>query len=458
MERILRKGTTLYRGGACKKRMAFFATDPKIARMYGTVCSFVTTKPVRLFVLKHDSLKKVFKYLSSNTRLLMRFVFGTGIKRTNQEITLKKILKTNSPIVKSFRKLGQRLSVTEIDTIALASFSREFILPKGYDGVYMPEKKSKFHKGTFHSEMYIARGGVLSGKSTVPYVKPHSQYKRSSYTLKSMTQLFSEYTKRTKSLLRAHPSKFVMYLSGGMAVKLYLEARGVKTAETSDFDFKFAVPRVLRTKKKIEEYSATMRRIMYRHVSGFVRFLNRQGIPVTMEFKEVEGVPLDKPGGLEESLKKKVYKVYNYTLVTPSGKRHELVDTSLVFIPGITRKHISLKWSRQFGLPIQTLTRLWKDTLYVLAGSFVVDTIKLRNPINGAKKEKGIKDAIRAGHLSYLTARKRKLKSLVTLSRKLIGNVVARNKPSGERHSKQILKKLTQLQLKNLKGRSHAPR
>lgn len=448
MERILRKGTKVYRGGACKKRMAFFALNPRVARMYGTVCSFSTTKPVRLFVLTHDSLKKVFKYLSGNTRLLMSFVFGTGIKRTNQEITLKKIMHSKTPFAKSFRKRGERLSVTEIDAIALEAFSREFILRHGYDGVYMPEKKSKFHRGVFHSEMYISRGGLLTEAGPVS-INPHSRYTRTSYTIKSMSDLFIEYTKHTKGLLKAHPSKFVMFLGGGMAVKLYLEARGIKTAATSDFDFKFAVPRVLKTKREIEVYSDEMRRIMSRHVSGFVRFLKMRGIHVNIEFKEIEGVPFDKPGG-RDSIKKKVYKVYNYTLVTPSGRKHELVDASLVVVPGISRKHISLKWSRKFGLPIQTLTRLWRDTLYVLAGSFVVDTIKLRNPINGAKKEKGIKDAIRAGHLSYLTARRKKLKQLVTLSRQLITNVVVRNKRSGEIHSRKILKKLTQLQLKNL--------
>jgi len=445
----LPKGTTLYRGGACKKSMAFFATNQRVARMYGTLCAFSAKRPIRLFVLTHTSLKRVFKYLSSNTRLLMSFVFGTGLRRTNQEVTLKRIMKGRTPVLQSFKKKGERLSVTEIDTIALESFSREFILPKGYDGVYMPEKKSKFHKGTFHSELYLARAGLLTDKKAPSKVSPHSTYQRSSYTLKSMSDLFLEYTKNTRALLKPHPSQFVMYLSGGMAVKLYLEARGIKTAETSDFDFKFAVPRVLRTKKQIERYSNVMRQIMYRHVSGFVRFLHRRGISGNMEFKEIEGVPLDKPGG-SDNIKKKLYKVYNYTIVTPSGRRHELVDTSLVYVPGISRKHISLKWSRQFGLPIQTLTRLWRDTLYVLAGSFVVDTIKLRNPINGAKKEKGIKDAIRAGHLSYLTARRKKLKSLVSLSRKLIANVVARNKPRGEKHSRQIIQKLTQLQLKNL--------
>jgi hypothetical protein len=342
---------------------------------------------------------------------------------------------------------GQRLSVTEIDSIALASFSKEFVAKHGYDGVYMPTKKSKFHKGIFHSEIFISKRGVLIPSSTTTNNKNTASVsgkKTSSSFIRSnipISELFVKYTRNTKTLLKPHPSQFVMFLGGGMAVKLYLRARGIKTAKTSDFDFKFAVPRVLKTKKQIEKYSNMMRVIMYRHVSGFVRFLNRNGIPASMEFKEVEGVPIDKPGGLETH-KKKVYKVYNYTIVTPGGKKHELVDTSLVVIPGITRNHISLKWSRKFGMPIQTLTKLWKDTLYVLAGSFVVDTIKLRNPINGAKKEKGIKNAMRAGHLSYLTAKKRGTARLVNLSRKLIANVVARNKKSGTIHSKKIMRLL----------------
>lgn len=419
--------------------MAFFALDPKVAKMYGSLCTYTTNKPIRLFTITHNSLKRVFKYLSPNTKLLMSFIFGTGLKRSNQDLTYKRIM-GNLRSVKSKKTPGQRLSITEIDSIALASFAKEFVNKHGYDGVYMPTKKSKFHKGIFHSEIFISRKGLLftssSSKSTTIRSKSTSIHSKI-----PISELFVKYTRNTKTLLKPHPSQFVIFLGGGMAVKLYLRARGIRTAKTSDFDFKFAVPQSLKTKKQIEKYSNIMRTIMYRHVAGFVRFLNRNGIPASMEFKEVQGVPIDKPGWFQTH-KKKVYKVYNYTIVTPGGKRHELVDTSLVVIPGITRKHISLKWSRTFGIPIQTLTRLWKDTLYVLAGSFVVDTIKLRNPINGAKKEKGIKNAMRAGHLSFLTAKKKGTARLVNLSRKLIANVVARNKKSGTIHSKQIMKLL----------------
>lgn len=452
---LLPVGRKLFRGGACRSGKAFYTTSMSVAKMYGRpLCEYVVSKkPLNLFVITHDSLKRVFKYLSNNTRLLLSFVFGTGLKRTDQKITLKKLFGSRFSSPLSGKKTpGQRLSVSEIDTVTLEAFAREYLHKNGYDGVYMPPKISKFHKGLFHSEVYISKYGlvnqtrVLSSASPTteacsPFRKEKCGRSSTSYRISpSMSELFIKYTKGTRGLLRPYPSKFVMYLSGGMAVKLYLGARGIKTAKTSDFDFKFAVPRALKTQAQIDELSKLMRMIMFRHVSGFVRYLNRNGIQATMEFKEVQGVPLDKPGGTDR--RKKVYRVFNYTIVTPGNKRYELIDTSLVLVPGVSRDDVSLRWSRKLGFPIQKLTRLWKDTLYVLAGSFVYDTIKLRNPIDGAKKEKGLKNSIRAGHLSYLIARKKKTARLVNVSRRLIQNVIRRNKASGTRHAQQVLRAL----------------
>jgi hypothetical protein len=163
-----------------------------------------------------------------------------------------------------------------------------------------------------------------------------------------------------------------------------------------------------------------------------------------MKIRELTGVPLDKPG--KNDYVKKVYKVITYSV---NGK--DLVDTSLVSIPGISReRHISRKWTRVYGMPIPTLKRLWRDTLYVLAGSFVIPTAKLRNPINGDKKEKGLKDAVRAGHLSYLSARKKGTKRLVSLSRKLIHDIIVRDKKQCVKDSKKILGKLHRLQHLNV--------
>ena len=191
-----------------------------------------------------------------------------------------------------------------------------------------------------------------------------------------------------------------------------------------------------------------MYELMYRHLSGFVRFLNRNGYgPASLIVRELAGVPVDKPGGPNY---KKVYSVYNFS-VKINNRKYELVDSSLVVVPAINRKtHISLKWSKKFGFPVQTLTRMWKDTLYVLAGSFVYKKIMLRNPINGEKKSKGLKNAMRAGHLSYLTSKRRGTAHLVWLARKLIDDVAARNKKAGIINSREIMKQLKLKEVLNI--------
>jgi hypothetical protein len=440
----------LYRGGTYKTGMAFFTQDPKVASMYGKIHAFKTKKQrLRLFKVTHTSLKKVFKYLSENTRLLLKFIFGTNTSIDIQGDILKKL--TGKTSTKG-RGPGQRLSLTEIDAIAFRALCKEYVNKHGYDGIYVPPKFTKFHRGgMFHSEIFISRSGLL-----VPIKSPviaTTKIKKGPVSMSvnenTIADLFAKYTKGTRSLLKPF-SHFVPFLGGGMAVKMYLEARGIQTAKTSDFDFKFAVPSSLKTQKRINTLSNEMYTIMYRHVSGFVSFLNRNGYgPAELIVRELKGVPIDKPG-IGGPNYKKVYKVYNFSIKTRSGKLDELVDASLVVVPGITRRrHISLKWSRKFGFPIQTLTRLWKDTLYVLAGSFVHKKTMLRNPINGSKKEKGIKNAIRAGHLSYLTSKRRGTAHLVWLARKLIEDIAARDKKSGTKSSKEIMSQLKLMQLLN---------
>lgn len=418
----------LYRGGSFKTSNAFFALEKSTAQMYGRkVYTFYPVRKLKLFTVTHDSLKKVFKYLSENTKLLLKLVFGTGITGKTQNISYK-FLFGKSP------KSGtaERMSISDIDILALSGFSKEYLLKHGYDGAYMPRKKSRFHKGSFHREVFIARKGLLKKE------KEETLKLKKGGSLKSdenFSNLFIKYTKHTYTLLKPRRN-FVQFLGGGMAVKLYLKVRGIKTAETTDFDFKFAVPRALRSKKQIETLSSDMVSIMTRHMNGFMRWLKRNGIRASLKVRRLEGVPLDKPN--TKDFIKHVYNVYTYSI---NGK--DIVDTSLVCIPGINReKHISRRWSKYYGMPIPTLNRMWKDTLYVLAGSFVIPTVKLRNPINGNKKEKGIKDAIRAGHLSYLSSKRRGTAYLVELSRRLVNHIIIRNKKASTINSKKIIGQL----------------
>lgn len=422
----------LYRGGSYKTSDAFFALEKSTASMYGKkVFTFLPTKKLKLFTVTHDSLKSVFKYLSENTKLLLKLAFGTDITGKTQNVSYK-FLFGKSPK----KGTGQRMSVSDMDALALAGFSKEYLLKHGYDGAYMPRKRSRFHKGSFHREVYIARKGILKK------IKEETGHKTTKGTKSfgaNFSQLFIKYTKHTHTLLKAR-RKFVQFLGGGMAVKLYLNVRGINTAQTKDFDFKFAVPRAIRSKKQVEHLSADMVSIMSRHMNGFVRWLNRHGVHASLNVRRLEGVPLDKPN--RRDFIKHVYDVYTYSI-----NGHDIVDTSLVCIPGIHRdKHISRRWSKYYGMPIPTLNRLWRDTLYVLAGSFVIPSAKLRNPINGNKKEKGIKNAIRSGHLSYLSSKRKGTAYLVHLSRQLVEHVILRNKKSSTKNSKIILGQLHLLQ------------
>lgn len=407
---IIKKGTQIFRGGRCQGN--FYTLDPASAKLYGKLCTFSAPKNLRLFVITHASLSRIMNHLSKNLRLSMSFIFGTYIFRKNQSKVLG--LKNGGS-----RTPGQRISIVDIDKIVMDSFFKEFLKPRGFDGAFMPPKRSKFHKGIFHGEMYIPR--MMTTNSII-------------------SELFVKYTKGTTRLIKPY-RKFVVFLSGGMAIKLYLRARGIETAPTSDFDFKFAVPSSLNSQNDMNVRASLMKNIMEQHVNGFVKFLNRVGIKCTYIVRELEGVPLSKPGG---STYKKVYKVYNFSLIIQGREKpYELIDTSLVVVPGIKRDtHLNNRWVKKFRMPIQKLTYMWKDTLYILAGSFVKKDIMLRNPIDGAKKEKGMKNALRVGHLSFLTAKRKGTRHMVNLARKLISNIIIRNKSMGIKHSRQILKHL----------------
>jgi hypothetical protein len=91
-----------------------------------------------------------------------------------------------------------------------------------------------------------------------------------------------------------------------------------------------------------------------------------------------------------------------------------------------------------FGMGIPKLKYLWKDTVRLLAGSFVDPLIKLRNPLYGNKKEKGLKDTNRVRNLAILVGRSKD--PLVIASKKLAENIAAKKKTAGERNSRKILR------------------
>jgi hypothetical protein len=342
--------------------------------------------------------------------MLLETVFGTG---THLKTQLKAVY-GKSPKGVSTSNRGQRVSVSRIDYQAHRALYLEYLKPRGFDGTYSGSKKTKFHGGVFHSEIYL-----------------HSPEKVLKSARQSIQSLFVEYTKGTRMLLKPHRD-FVQFLGGGMAIKLYLAGKGIDTAETFDFDFKFAVPRYIRTKAEMETKSLHMFSIMSNHMKNFSKFLNTMGMPSTLSSRELTGVPVDKPGFAEE---KKVYKVFTFAI---NGT--DLVDTSLVLYPGILRNRmINSTWSKRLGMPIEKPKYMWMDTMHTLTGSFVKPTMKLRNPLNGNKKEKGLKNALRAGHLSFVL----KNNPLINMSRKLITDIALKKRASAYKRARILFKRLS---------------
>jgi hypothetical protein len=101
-----------------------------------------------------------------------------------------------------------------------------------------------------------------------------------------------------------------------------------------------------------------------------------------------------------------------------------------------------------FGMGIPKLKYLWKDTVQLLAGSFIDPSIKLRNPIYGNKKEKGIKNTYRSLNLLKLVPKRKD--RLIGLSKKLVGNIMTGNKKAGETDSRKILQLINSARKKEL--------
>jgi len=191
---------------------------------------------------------------------------------------------------------------------------------------------------------------------------------------------------KTHKALTIPKRNFVISLGGGMAVKLYLMARGVtplpkKVASTTDFDFTFAVDHPL-TDAEVEKYSFKMYDIMYNFMKGFIRpdklriksYARKSHIPATG---------------------KRTYHVIQFK----DEKGGDFVDCTLAYIPGTSRTHINSDLSRKFGLPLKKLKYMYKDVLVVLAGSFVYKKIMPRNPLGKNKPEKGLRNTARVAAL-----------------------------------------------------------
>jgi hypothetical protein len=415
-ETVIPKGARMYKGmprgmHPRRTRNFFLTSSARTARGYGpTINTYVATKPLRLFVLSHRNVKLLLdKYpMSAAAKVMLRLALGTRTTRARQHLAYRVVLRGKGylPGARNTRP-GQRLSVGDLDRQVFEKLSREFLVPEKYDGYYAPAKPSIFHGGIFHAEIMIANP-MHAIKPVVRTVAPVRRPGVShALIIKRLPGLFVEYSKTQRRLLRPYGG-FIPYLGGGMAVKLYLEARAIKAPpkvlQTTDFDFTFAVPKRLTTKMDVTARVLGMRKVMTTHLEGFVTWLGRSfGVRPQIVVKDF--VP---PVRLLPTTGKRIYQVISYGLQFPGvAKPVDLVDTTLAHVPGMSREHIHHVYSRSFGMPIERLKTMYKNVLAVLAGSFATKdpTLKSRNPLTGNRAEKGLKDTARLASLMNANAK-----------------------------------------------------
>lgn len=411
-ETILPKGTNVYKGiprdlhTLHRTRNFFVTTNVRHAKGYGSaIATYETTKPLRLFNMTHANVKALLKVypLSPATKIMLRFALGTHTTRSRQVVAYKVVLRGKEKLPGSRNsRPGQRLSVMELDKQVFEKLAREFLIPEKYDGFYSPSKPSIFHGGRFHSEIMICDAAkTLERKLSKNLVRPARSLLSHKDIIKALPALLVEYSRKQRRLTRPYGG-FVIYLGGGMAVKLYLEARAFKAPpqvlKTTDFDFTFATPYRLRSRAAVSARTYVMRKIMMTHLTGFTSWLGRYyGVRPQILIKEF--VP---PVRFMPTTGKFVYQVISYALRFPGvAKPIDFVDTTLAYVPKINRDHLHSVYTRYFGIPIERLKYLSKGVLAVLAGSFATKdpALKSRNPLVGNRSEKGLKNTARLASL-----------------------------------------------------------
>jgi len=444
---VLPAGTRLYKGfgnrttgcqSLLKDTRTFFVTQSaRLARSYSntkTACPFVAKKTIRLFLLNHPNVKRIFPKLSKETVVGLRFALGTNVTRGQQVKVYQNITGRKAPprFLARPGNRGERLSVTNVNTDVFGRLSTEYLTKNGYDGFYAPPKRTGFHGGLFPAEIMLCNASrtlVRPGVDRAPVLSRVS-------VVRELPQLFIKYCRRNRALIRVYRNLFVPELGGGMGVKLYLEARGKpapkKVTDTKDFDFTFAVSKRL-GQREAKRRALIMKTIMYKHVTGFISWINRTYTQTNARLIVSDFVPDIK---VLPATGKTIYQVTQFRIQFPGGQPMDFVDSTLAYVPGSSHDDIHPVYSRMYGLPIERLKNLYKAVLVVLAGSFLYPGVKPRNPLTGNNPEKGQKNVSRLGALQNLAPKN------VSLVRNLIRRIKKRDVSGAKRNAAMLIKNI----------------
>ncbi len=437
-------------------RFFYLSESRSTAKNYGSPCAYRVKKTLRLFDLTHKNIDVLLKSrypLSPETRGLLRVAVGTGIT-VGEQVIAAKILMGNEagklPKETNTRR-GQRLSYKKLNKIVFGKLSEEFLTKEGYDGYYAPKKKSTFHGGTFHHEIMLTNAYQkverLTGPAPVVSQKSFAS---------ALPRIFIDFCKKSTRLVRPYGGGLTIFCTGGMGVRLYLSQLGKdlppKIRRTSDFDFTFAVPRLLPSEEAVSSYVFTMRKIMYDHLTAFVRYLNREykGIDASLRVNRYKRSKYDDPRLQVPGTGRRVYQVMSWQIRTGNGEIVDLADTALAVYPRASRNMLHLPFSYRLGIPIQKLRYQLKDSLALLSGSFVYKgLISKRNPLTGIVKEKGEKNVERVKELVKVVRSKRRYYSnlgpAANAAGPLLVNVALQNKRAARQNAlvvNKVLKKI----------------
>jgi len=437
---VIRANSHLFKGSAVKclefkTAQVFYLTENReIAEKYYAnpyLCDFVTKKDLKLFNLSFQNILRLIMStnlgLSNYTKNKLKLVTGVSITEKNQIDMLKLYTNyTKNPTIQStinsINKLkytntpsapGSRLSIRNTNKDAFGSLCKEFLTPNGFDGYYAPDLASRYH-GIFHSEIMLCNANKILRVRTEHEKNSFSLYKKSNlsdinlYNTNSpdeiITDAFTEWLLLSRTGIKFTKYMFpgaTTFLTGGMAVKFYLESKNVpshKIPKSNDFDISVSINNrnligtsrdVLNTCiQKIRDKIEPILNAFLQDVRNKIRYK----ILKTARLDFTTYTPTQFPRLQNSTTERYVYQVLRYFITGVTNKPIEFVDVALCYIPGandMVKESIS-----KVPFPMLKSVYMLRDIASVFTKSFIStnNLNKIRNPINGEKKEKGLKN------------------------------------------------------------------
>jgi len=436
-EKVIPANTFLYKGlrygknvpcrGILASNTFYVTPNRNIAKIYAGsyLCTFLPTSNLRLFILNYKNINKLLNslVLSTNTSNRLKFVSGVGTTKRGQYMYLLSIKRMFSPqesIIKTKINItsranptapGQRISFGNINSDTFKRLCNEFLTPMGYDGYYAFPKKSNFHNGTFHSEIMLCNAskklirisetssssGVTSNLLRTPLVT-----NKNIHTV--ISELFTAYVLNNPVSYNTFGNT-IMFLTGGMAVKIYLGDATLTNLnrkavnDTTDFDFTIASPGLFNS-SGANTSIRNVKTFMTAYFNKFIDLINVYYPKSPVTLKVIERYKSFPPRLQNSITGRSVYQVISFNIES-KNKVFEFSDIAICSIPGINENWLDKTRSAATGFPMLKHKYILKEISSVLVRSFT-SSIKLntnRNPINGEKKEKGIKDIRRLSAL-----------------------------------------------------------